>query len=73
MSAIHWIVTWGVIALLACAAGGVIARMKNRDTSHWAAWCFLVPPVVLVLLMLSKRQGPQRRRPTLDEEDQLPD
>ncbi len=67
-----WIVAWGLSAIAAAIAGGLLAGIKNRDWSHWTAWCFLVPPLVLVLLVLPKRQGPRPRRPSLDEEDRQP-
>ena len=64
-----WIVIWGVTAILAAVVGGILAGVKNRDYSAWAAWCFLFPPLVLALLLSPKNPGPRPRRPTLDEQD----
>lgn len=66
---IKWIVIWGAVAVGAAIAAGILAGVKRRDHSFWAAWSFLLPPMLLVLLVLPKNQGPKRRRPTLDEED----
>jgi hypothetical protein len=63
------IVIWGSIAIISGILGAALAGWKNRDVSAWAAWCFLVPPLALALLLSPKRQGPRPRRPTLDEED----
>ena len=63
------IVIYGLAAILAAALAGFIAGWKNRDDSFWRAWCFIVPPLVLWLLLMPKRQGPRPRRPSLDELD----
>jgi uncharacterized membrane protein YfcA len=63
------IVIWGLIAISGGILGAILAGWKNRDVSAWAAWCFLVPPLALALLVGPKRQGPRPRRPSLDEED----
>jgi hypothetical protein len=64
---------WGVLALAAAAAAGVLAGMKNRDYSFWMGWAFLFPPAVGFLIMLPRRGGPRPRQPSLDELDQQPD
>ena len=69
--AVKIIVLWGLIALTAMVAAGILAAYKNRDYSFWMGWCFLLPPAVLLLLVLPRRKGPVRRRRTLDEEDAL--
>ena len=61
------IVIWGAFAAAGALLGGLIAGPKNRDYSYWIAWCFLVPPLVVVLRLLPKKQGPRPRQPTLDE------
>jgi 4-amino-4-deoxy-L-arabinose transferase-like glycosyltransferase len=63
------IVIYGLAAILAAALAGFIAGWKNRDYSFWMAWCFIVPPLVLWLLLMPKRQGPRPRRPSLDDLD----
>lgn len=67
-----WIAIWGVTAILSAVLGGILAGIKNRDYSHWIAWCFLLPPLVIWLLLLPRHQGPRPRRPSLDEEDRQP-
>lgn len=58
---------WGVVALASALIGGLVASAKGRDHSFWAAWGFLVPPMLLILLVMPSRKGPRPRRPTLDE------
>jgi membrane protease YdiL (CAAX protease family) len=60
------VVIWGVAAIAAATLAGLIAGWKNRDYSFWMAWCFLVPPLVLWLLIMPKATGPRPRQPTLD-------
>ena len=67
------IARWGVIALGACILAGILAGAKNRDYSFWMGWSFLLPPLVLVLLLLPRRQGPRPRQPTFDEQDRIED
>ncbi len=69
MSAITIIAIWGATALLASVLGGIIAYAKRRDHSAWAAWCFLLPPLVLWIALMPKNPGERPRKPTLDEED----
>jgi nucleoside permease NupC len=64
-----YIVVWGLAAITASILGGILAGMKNRDYSAWAAWCFVLPPLVIALLLTPKNTGPRPRRPTLDEID----
>ncbi len=69
MNAVTWIVIWGAPAMVAAAAAGVLAGYKNRDYSFWIGWCFLFPPLLIVLLLLPRYEGQRPRRPSLDEED----
>ena len=69
MTAVKLIVLWGVVAIGAAVAAALIAGARNRDHSSWAAWCFLLPPLLIVLILLPTNTGPKRRRPSLDEED----
>lgn len=64
-----WIVVWGIASTLASLVAGFVATWKNRDWSAWMAWCFLVPPLLFMLMILPRIEGPTSRRPTLDEED----
>lgn len=69
-----FIVLVSTVMVLSGILGGVIAGLKNRDYSSWIAWCFLIPPAIIVLLFLPTLKGPRPRRPTMDEEDaRLPD
>ena len=66
-----YIVYWGLSALAAAAIAGILAGVKNRDYSFWMAWCFLVPPLVIMLALLPRLSGTRPRRPSLDEEDRF--
>lgn len=65
----HYIVLWSAIAVVSAILAAVLAGIKNRDISFWAAWGFIIPPSVLLLLVLPRLKGMRPRRPTLDEED----
>lgn len=69
MHAMQWIVIWGASAVAAAALAAVFAGHKNRDYSYWIAWCFLFPPLVLVLMLLPKHVGTRPRQPRLDDLD----
>lgn len=69
MSAVKWIAIWGMVSTVAALAAAALAGAKRRDHSAWAAWTFVFPPLVLVLLAMPSNPGPRPRRPTLDEED----
>jgi hypothetical protein len=66
MDLVGGIVIWGGVALAAATVGGLLAGVKNRDYSSWIAWCFLLPPLVFVLLLLPRHQGARPRQPRLD-------
>lgn len=70
MDFLRGIVIWGGVALASGFAAGVLAGVKNRDYSAWIAWCFILPPLVFVLLLMPKFQGPRPRQPRLDAEEQ---
>jgi len=59
-----YIAIWGLTAILSAIIGGALAAMKKRDYSAWAAWCFIIPPLVIAILLTPKNTGPapQRRR-----------
>jgi hypothetical protein len=61
------IVVWGGVAVASGVVGGLLAGVKNRDYSSWIAWCFVLPPLVFVLLLLPRYQGTRPRQPRLDE------
>lgn len=65
----NYIVIWSFVAVVGAIAGAILAGVKNRDYSAWAAWGFLFPPSVLILALLPRLKGMRPRRPTLDEED----
>jgi len=69
MNAVKIIALWGLVAIGSAIAGGLVAAARNRDHSWWAAWCFVFPPMIVVLFLLPRNTGPRPRRPTLDEED----
>jgi hypothetical protein len=35
------------------------------------AWCFLLPPLLLWLVVMPRRQGPRPKRPSLDDIDRI--
>lgn len=67
----NWIVAWGLAAIVSAGLAGLVAAWKNRDYSFWMAWCFILPPLLLWLLVMPKHAGPRRRRRSLDEIDHL--
>lgn len=69
METMQWIVIWGGTAIAASALAALIAGLKNREYSSWMAWCFLFPPLILVLLLMPTNKGPRPRPPRLDELD----
>jgi len=69
MDVVEWIVVWGAVAVVSAVVAGVVAGYKRRDISSWAAWCFLFPPLVIVVIFLSANTGPRPRRPSFDEDD----
>lgn len=69
MTAIQIIAIWGIFALTGALAGGILAAVKNRDHSAWAAWCFVFPPAVVALILLSRNPGPRPKRPSMDQDD----
>ncbi len=69
MRVVEIIVIWGLVAIASAGIAALIAGLRNRDHSSWAAWCFVIPPLLLILIFLPKNRGPKHRRPSLDEED----
>ncbi|MFM9848460.1 MAG: hypothetical protein ACKVP3_15020 [Hyphomicrobiaceae bacterium] len=69
MATIRWIVIWAAVATLTAIACGFIANAKNRNASMWAAWGFLLPPVLVVLLLLPRNRGLRVLTTRLDDED----
>lgn len=64
-----YLAIWGTVAIVAGALGFFLAGMKNRDSSAWAAWCFLLPPLLIALLLAPKNPGPRPRQAKLDDLD----
>ena len=58
---------WGVTAILSAVLAGIVAGLKRRDHSFWAAWSFLFPPMLLILLCLRTNRGPRPRRRAADD------
>jgi hypothetical protein len=61
------IAIWGILAIVCAVIGGVVAGAKGRDHSFWAAWSFLFPPILLVLMLMRTHKGPRPHKPGLDE------
>jgi hypothetical protein len=66
-----YIAIWGIAAVVSGLAGALLAAIKNRNWSVWSAWCFLLPPALIVLLLLPRHKGPRPRQPTSDEIDEM--
>ena len=64
------IAIWGIVSIASAIIAGIVAGAKRRDHSFWAAWSFLVPPMLLILLLMPSNKGPRQRRPGLDELEQ---
>jgi hypothetical protein len=69
MDVVRGIVIWGGVAVASATVGGLLAGVKNRDYSSWIAWCFVLPPLVLLLLLLPRFQGARPRQPRLDQSE----
>jgi len=69
MGAVKWIAIWGLVAITSSIAGGLLAGLRNRDHSSWAAWCFVFPPALLLLLVLPAYKGVRIPRRDRDSED----
>jgi hypothetical protein len=61
------IAIWGIVAVASAILAGILAGVKRRDHSFWAAWSFLFPPMLLIILVMPSNKGPRPRRPGLDE------
>jgi hypothetical protein len=63
MEAMKWVAIWGMTAIASAIVAGILAGVKRRDHSFWAAWSFIFPPMLLILLFMPKNHGPRVRRP----------
>ncbi len=61
------IAVWGIVSIVSSILAAIVAGMKRRDHSFWAAWSFLFPPMLLILLVIPSNKGPRLRRPSIDE------
>ncbi|HRD76370.1 MAG TPA: hypothetical protein PK264_10575 [Hyphomicrobiaceae bacterium] len=64
-----YIVIWGVVAPLSGLAAGILAAARGRDHSYWAAWCFVAPPLLLVLALLPRATFRYTPRRSIDDDD----
>jgi uncharacterized protein (DUF983 family) len=69
MGALRGIVIWAAVAVLSAVAAGFLAGAKNRNPSMWAAWSFVFPPTVIVLLLLARNRGERVRTSSFDDDD----
>ena len=69
MAFMKWVVIWAAVATLAAIACGFIAKARNRNASTWAAWGFLLPPALVLLLLLPRNRGLRQLSTRLDDED----
>jgi hypothetical protein len=63
------IAIWGLVAIVSAVLAGIVAGLKRRDHSFWAAWSFLFPPMLLILLLMRSNKGPRPRRLGIDEQE----
>ncbi|MGE3919116.1 MAG: hypothetical protein AB7F78_25795 [Hyphomicrobiaceae bacterium] len=69
MNAVRFIAVWGIISIVSAVVAGIVAAARNRDHSWWAAWSFIFPPMLVILILLPPNKGPRPRRPSMDDED----
>jgi hypothetical protein len=65
-----YIAIWGMVSIATAVIAGILAGLKRRDHSFWAAWSFVFPPMILILLCLPKNHGPKPRRPSGGNRDE---
>ena len=63
------VAVWGSVAIASALLALIVAGIKRRDHSFWAAWSFMFPPMLLVLLITPANKGERPRRLSLDEEE----
>lgn len=67
------ILTFYPAAMFVCGvAAAVIAKNKRRDEVIWGIFCFLLPALLIVLLLLPRGNRPHGRHP-FDDEGKLDD
>ncbi len=69
MMAMKWIAIWGVTAMAAAIAAGILAAVRNRNHSTWAAWCFVFPPLLIALVLLPAYKGVLPPSRSMDDDD----
>ena len=59
-------------ALVAGLIAGIVAPAKRRHGGYWVMFCFLCPPLVILLLILPRGRfyHDPRRDPFHDEDDE---
>jgi hypothetical protein len=61
------IAIWGGVAIAAAFIAGIVAGIKRRDHFFWAAWSFLFPPMLLLLMVMPPNKSSRWPRPGIDE------
>lgn len=69
----NWIAIYGSVAIVAAVAAAILAGVKRRDYSFWAACTLLFPPLIVVLFLLPKNMGARPVRVPLDADDNYRD
>jgi hypothetical protein len=64
---VKFIAIWGVVSIASAFLAGILAGIKRRDHSFWAAWSFLFPPMLILLLLMPTNKGPRPHRRSVDE------
>lgn len=63
------IAIWGVVSIVCAFLGGIVARIKNRDHSFWAAWSFIFWPMLVLVTLLPRNKGPRPQQPAFDDQE----
>jgi uncharacterized membrane protein HdeD (DUF308 family) len=66
-SMVKFVAFYGIAMIVSGILAAILAGVKKRDHSFWAAWSFLFPPMLLILLVIPTNRGPRQRRLSLEE------
>lgn len=62
MDPVAMITLAGITMIVSAILGGFIAYWKNRCADRWGFFCFLFPPILLLLIFLPKSTDVKKRR-----------
>lgn len=64
-----WITLVAMAAFICSFVGAIVARMKRRNQLFWLIACFVLPPLLLILLFLPPRSRRNRWQYREDGDD----